>query len=137
MPKPVVLCADDAPSFLLAWTTLLQSQGLSVLTANTGNEALQVFRSHAIDLALLDYHMPDMNGDVVAKEIRASKADIPIALLSSEGCVPEAALETVDAFISKDEPTTRLLEIVQHLLSLRNLFQPLAGLRPDRHRKAA
>src|SRR5215470_509230 len=119
MSKPLILCADDAPSFLLAWKTLLEDNGFRVLTAIDGKEALQIFLAHPVDLVLLDYHMPGMTGAETAEHIRAAKPDIPIALLSAEDWMPESALEAVDAFISKGEATSRLLEIVDHLLSVR------------------
>jgi len=136
MPKPLILCADDADCFLLVWETVLQDSGFRVLIARDGKEALHLFQSHPVDLALLDYHMPQMNGDKAAEQMRACKADIPIALLSAD-IVPPSALDSVDAFVSKGEPVNRLLEIVNHLLDLRALFQPLPGLGSHSHRKAA
>ena len=137
MPNPLILCADDTPGYLLLWKKLLEEKGFRVLTACDGTEALEIFLSYPVDLALLDYHMREMNGDKVAEEMRARKPDVPIALLSADDCVPESALAAVDAFVSKSESATHLLEIVSHLLSLRHLFQPLSGLSPSDRRKTA
>jgi CheY-like chemotaxis protein len=46
---------------------VLEDDGCKVLVATSGAEALQLFASHPVDLVLLDYHMPAMNGDVVAE----------------------------------------------------------------------
>ncbi len=62
--KPLILCADDSPGVLEGWKALLKREGYEVLTATNGKEALQVFVSHPVDLVLLDYHMPEMNGDL-------------------------------------------------------------------------
>ncbi len=111
---------------------LLEEDGYRVLTATSGKDALQVFASNAVDLVLFDQHMPQMNnGDVTAIHMRACKPDVPIALLSCDEQPPPGALETIDAFISRAEPITSLLEKVDYLLSLRVLFQPLEGLWAD------
>jgi CheY-like chemotaxis protein len=68
--------------------------------------------------------MPKMNGDIIADRMKASQPDIPIAILFADDGVPESALESVDAFISKSESPANLLEIVEHLLDLRFLFAP-------------
>ena len=126
--KPLILCVDDISSVPEGRQMLLEEDGYRVLTATSGKDALQVFASNPVDLVLFDQHMPQMNnGDVTAIHMRACKPDVPIALLSGDESLPPSALEAVDAFISKSEPTTSLLENVDYLLSLRFLFQPLAS----------
>jgi CheY-like chemotaxis protein len=123
--KPLILCADDSLNILEAWKLFLEQNGYEVLTATDGKEALQAFVSHPVDLVLLDYHMPQMNGDVAAAHMKACKTDVPIALLSADDLRPLSNLKAVDALVSKSESMTRVLGIVDHLLSLRFLFQPL------------
>lgn len=126
--KPLILCVDDTSSVLKGRQMLLEEDGYRVLTATSGKDALQVFASNPVDLVLLNHHMPQMNnGDVIAIHMRACKPDVPIALLSGVERPPPGALETIDAFISRAEPITSLLEKVDYLLSLRFLFQPFDG----------
>ena len=125
--KPVILCADDTSTMLQGRKMLLEKNGYRVLTAANGKEAVQAFVSHTVDLVLLDYRVPQIDGGVAAIHMRACKPDVPIALLSGDESLPPSALEAVDAFISKSEPVTSLLEKVDYLLSLRFLFQPLAS----------
>jgi CheY-like chemotaxis protein len=115
----------------------LEEPGYKVLVATSGAEALQLFAAHPVDLVLLDYHMPGMNGDVVAEHMKAGRTDVPIALLSADDEPPERALRWVDAFVSKSESPANLLQIVEHLLDLRLLFAPLNGLTGWRRRRAA
>jgi CheY-like chemotaxis protein len=110
---------------------LLEENGYRVLTATNGREAVQAFRSHSVDLVLLDYHMPEMNGDIAAAHMKDSKPDVPVALLSSDECLPARDLEVVDCFIPKSEPIVSLLEQVDYLLSLRFLFRPFDALKPQ------
>jgi CheY-like chemotaxis protein len=125
--KPVILCADDASTMLQGRKMLLEENGYQLLTAANGKELVQAFVSNTVDLVLLDYHMPQIDGGVAAMHMKACKPDVPIALLSGDEWLPPSALEAVDAVISKSEPITSLLEKLDYLLSLRFLFQPLEG----------
>ena len=110
---------------------LLEQRGYEVLVATSGEEALQLVASHLTDLVLVDYHMPNMNGDVLARHIKDTQPDIPVAMLSAEEDLAESALESVDVFISKSESPVSLLEIVEHLLDLRFLFTPFDDSKSD------
>ncbi len=130
--KPVILCVDDTPSVLEGEKMLLEENGYRVLTATNVKEAVQAFTSHSVDLVLLDYHLPEMNGGMAAVRMKHSKPDVPVALLSSDECLPLCDLEAVDCFIPKSEPIVSLLEKVDYLLSLRFLFRPFDALKtPD------
>lgn len=123
--KPLILCADDSTNILEGWKMLLERNGYDVVTAIDGSEAVQAFVLHPVDLVLIDYHMPRMNGDVAAAQMKACKTDVPIALLSGDDVMPLSSPNAVDTFVSKSESITRVLEIVDDLLSRRVLFQPL------------
>jgi two-component system response regulator MprA len=101
--KPLILCADDSTNILEGWKMLLERDGYDVVTAIDGNEAVQAFVSHPVDLVLIDYHMPRMNGDVAAAHMKACKTDVPIALLSADDVIPLSDRTAVDAFVSKSE----------------------------------
>jgi CheY-like chemotaxis protein len=125
--KPLILYADDNVSLLAGWKALLEAKGYEVLTAIDGTEALGAFATNPVDLALLDYHMPHMNGDVAAAHMKTCKADVPVALMSADNLPVLANLKAVDAFVCKSEAIGKVLDIVDELLSRRVLFQPLEG----------
>jgi CheY-like chemotaxis protein len=125
--KPLILYADDNLNIVEAWKTLLTQKGYEVLTATDGREAVEAFVSQPVDLVLLDYHMPRMNGDVAADRMKACKTDVPIALLSADDVMPMRSRDAVDVFVSKSESIPRVLEIVENLLSRRVLFRSLEG----------
>jgi len=133
--KPAILCVDDTLSELegrqVLLQVLLEENGYEVLTATGGKEAVQLFVSNPVDLVLLDYRMPEINGDTATRRMKAHKPDVPIALLLGDEWPPPSALEAADAFISKSEPIISFLEKVDYLLSLRLLFQPLEILGTD------
>jgi two-component system NtrC family sensor kinase len=135
--KPLILCVDDEWNGLEGRKMLLEEAGCKVLVATSGADALQLLASHRVDLVLLDYHLPGMNGGVVAEHMKASQSDVPIALLSADDGLPESALRWVDAFVSKSESPANLLQIVEHFLHLCFLFAPLDGLTSRRGTRAA
>jgi CheY-like chemotaxis protein len=130
--KPLILCADDSTNILEGWKMLLERNGYDVVTAIDGKEAVQAFVSHPVDLVLIDYHMPRMNGDAAAAHMKACKTDVPIALLSADDVMSLSSRNAVDTFVSKSESITRVLEIVHDLLSRRVLFQPLDSWAADK-----
>jgi CheY-like chemotaxis protein len=80
-------------------------------------QALQVFESHHVDLVLLDYAMPGMNGGEVAQGIKQSRPNVPVVLMSGTQ-VPDAALTWVDSFLPKGQGPESLLSTIDRLLLL-------------------
>jgi CheY-like chemotaxis protein len=107
---------------------LLEENGYQVLAATNGKQAVEAFTANSVDLVVLDYHMPEMDGGIVATRMKESKPDVPVMLMSGDECLPKEVLETADCFLSKSEPIAGFLEKVDYLLSLRVLFQPLPAL---------
>jgi len=112
----MVLCIDDEPMVLATRKLVLQAAGYDVVTAPGGREGLELFASNTIDVVVLDYQMPGLTGDEVAAEMKRLNPDIPIVMLSAFVSLPHAALETVDAFVTKGEHPTVLLDKLQELL---------------------
>ena len=65
-----VLCIDDEASLLHLQRRYLESHGYTVLTAATGQEGLEILSAAPVDVVVLDYLMPAMDGFAVALEIR-------------------------------------------------------------------
>jgi CheY-like chemotaxis protein len=117
MMNPMVLCIDDEPTVLATRKMVLQAAGFSVLTAPGGREGLAIFNSVPIDAVVLDYYMPELKGDQVASEMKRLKPDVPIVMLSAYVVLPEGALDSVDAFITKGEHPTILLRKLRALMN--------------------
>jgi CheY-like chemotaxis protein len=66
-----VLVVDDHPVNLEFAAEALRRLGHSVATAANGTEALRLLQARAFDIALVDAHMPDMDGFEVARRLRA------------------------------------------------------------------
>ena len=64
---------------------------------------------------IVDYRMPGMNGHEVATEIKRLRPQVPIVMVSSDEEIPEGVFQVVDAFISKDEASRRLLPVIHQI----------------------
>ena len=111
-----VLCVDDERIGLRVRKIMLESRGFHVLTASDGRQGLEVFDANKVDLVVLDYFMPDMNGGEVAAELRRRRPDLPIIFLSAYFSLPPEALELANAFITKGDPPDALLEKIEQLV---------------------
>ena len=96
---------------------VLEDFGYKILTCSSAREGLEVFASNAIDAVILDYQMPEMNGELVAAEMKRTNPRIPILMLSGWVSPPESALQLVDEFVAKGDPVEFLLLAVQQVLS--------------------
>jgi CheY-like chemotaxis protein len=114
-PK-TVLCVDDEKIGLRVRKLLLESHGFVVLTASDGQQGLALFDQHQVDLVVLDYYMPGLNGEQVAAELRRRAADVPIIFLSAYFSLPPQALELASAFITKGDPPEVLIEKIEQLI---------------------
>jgi CheY-like chemotaxis protein len=115
--QKTLLCVDDNQSSLKICKIILENSGYKVLTASSGREGLEVFASNAIDAVILDYQMAEMNGELVAGEMKRTNPEIPILMLSGWVSLPESALRLVDEFVSKGDRVEFMLLTVQQVLS--------------------
>jgi OmpR family response regulator RpaB len=81
----LVLVADDEPPIRLLCQVNLAVAGMDVIQAADGEEAIELGRSAAPDLILLDLMMPRVDGWTVAEELGADEQtrDIPIVFLTA------------------------------------------------------
>jgi len=107
--KKLVLCIDDDKKALHARKLVLETVGYKVRTASSGRIGLRLLGRHPVQLVILDYRMPEMNGDAVAREIRRTHPHVPILMLSGQIDVPKRASSIVDAFVAKGQPPAVLL----------------------------
>jgi CheY-like chemotaxis protein len=114
-PK-TVLCVDDEKIGLRVRKIMLESHGFKVLTADSGMQGLAVFDDNQVDLVVLDYYMPGLNGGQVAAEMRRRRPQVPIIFLSAYFSLPPADLELANAFITKGDPPDVLIEKIEQLV---------------------
>ncbi len=108
-----VLCVDDQQSNLQIRRIFLETFGYIVVAVTSGREALQVLPAHSFDAVVLDYVMPDMDGEATALAIKQREPSLPIVLLS--GCItelPERLTRIVEAIVLKGSQPSELLQVL-------------------------
>jgi len=83
MPK--ILVVDDRQENLFAMQDLLKDEGVSVLTASSGNEALSLMLRHRFALIIMDVMMPDMDGFETVELMNTNEMirDTPVIFLTA------------------------------------------------------
>jgi two-component system sensor histidine kinase/response regulator len=118
-----VLIVDDVIANILLLKVLLTNEKFDILTASSGNEAIEVTQKEKPDLILLDVMMPDKSGFEVTKILRNDEAtkDIPIIFLTaldSPSDIVEGFHVGGNDFVSKPFSKDELLVRVKHQISL-------------------
>jgi CheY-like chemotaxis protein len=94
---------------------LLESVGYKVLLAQSGAEGLRILQSEQVHTVILDFKMPEMNGDEVARRIRITHPEMPIIMLSAFIDLSKEQLKDVDAYITKGESPDVLLRTIERV----------------------
>jgi two-component system, OmpR family, aerobic respiration control sensor histidine kinase ArcB len=118
-----ILLVEDVPLNAEIATNLLEQRGHEVIWAETGEDALSFVETEDdLDLILLDMQLPDINGDVVAKHIRADSYfdKLPIVVLTANVRSAEQELEgiAVQGALAKPINTVKLDNMLADLFGI-------------------
>ena len=113
-----ILFVDDDQSALSGWCLYLQSKGYRVVAASGGEQGMQIFAVQPIDLVVLDYSMPEINGSAVSEVMKRIKPKVPIVLFTGSVGVPDTIRKTVDHQILKGGEPAELLEKIDSFLGI-------------------
>ena len=112
----LILSVDDEPGILLTRQSILENAGYAVLSASDGDQALSFFGAQPVDLVLLDFVMPGMDGGVVCREMKKRRPEVPVVMISCSQ-VEQDTLDCVDSFLRKGEGPALLLREIERLLA--------------------
>jgi two-component system, OmpR family, response regulator MprA len=119
--SPRVLVVEDDEDIAQALQRLLRMEGYDVRIADDGPAALELARSFAPDLLILDLGLPRLDGVDVARKVREGD-DVPILMLTARDAV-EARVEGLDAgaddYLVKPFERQELLARIRALLRRR------------------
>ncbi|WP_151639473.1 hybrid sensor histidine kinase/response regulator [Noviherbaspirillum aerium] len=148
-----ILVVDDVAQNLVAMQALLARDGIRVMTASSGPEALEILLAHEVALALVDVQMPLMDGFELAELIRGSARTraVPLIFLTAAaseakttfrgyeaGAVdflykpvdPAALKSKVNVFVelhAKEKQLSRQLEELRQALHMNEMFAAVLG----------
>ena len=137
-PAPSILLVDDNNNGLTARKLILVEQGYSVETAQSGEEAWEIFQKNHFDVVVTDYKMTGMDGIELIRLIRASESPARIIMLSGyatrAGMTPEGT--GADELLAKsNKEVPELLRAVKKL-SVRPRGRGASSARAARASKA-
>ncbi|MGM0601949.1 MAG: response regulator [Bacillota bacterium] len=77
-----ILAVDDEKDILFTLEAVADAAGFNITTTSLGRKALEYIQKEKFDLLMVDYHMPDINGLKLVKEIRKINNTISILVLT-------------------------------------------------------
>ena len=111
--KPArLLLVDDDPGLLKLLGMRLVSEGYSVVTAESGPEALRVLGREKVDLVISDLRMDEMDGLQLFSEIQKGHPGMPVIILTAHGSIPDAVAATQQGVFSFLTSSSRLASAV-------------------------
>ena len=124
-----ILICDDQPDIVNALKIYLTPEGYNLLTASTGQEALDTVRREDIHLILLDIMMPGMDGITATAKIREF-SNVPIILLSAKS---ETEDKVLGLNVGADDYITKPFVPVEVLARVRSQLRryALLGSKPE------
>lgn len=115
---PNILVADDDPAMCQLIESVLLLEGYQVMSAQNGEQALELLASQPFDLVLLDVMMPKLNGLQTARRI-CQRFSTPIVMISAFGD-ESAKIEGYDAgadhYLAKPFSIVKLLTLIKSTL---------------------
>ena len=118
-----VLVVDDDPEIVELMVDVFERDGrFEVRTANSGYDAGVLTQEFRPDLMILDYMLPDVNGNVVCKTIRQNSAFNHMRIIIVSGVINQEEIEQLmtvgaDAFLKKpfsiDELVNQMVELLK------------------------
>lgn len=120
--KPRIILADDFTPFLERLRSLLSIKFDIVAEANCGTSALEAIRRSQPDVAVLDLHMPDLNGIQITQELAADsqRPAVVICSLETDADVIAAARKAgAMAYVIKSRFETELIPVLNSIVQNR------------------
>lgn len=121
--QPTVLITDDEIHMRLLVDRCLKRIGVKTVLASRGDEAVEKLKQGGIDLVILDYEMPVMNGVTALREIRELDGgrQVKAVMITARGNFDlraETAALDVDAYFAKPFSPVELARRVSELLHM-------------------
>lgn len=114
--RKLILSVDDDLPLLYTRFKLLSAAGYGVLSAGDAAQALQIFADHPVDLVLMDYALPEMDGGMLAEAMKTHRPGTPIIMVSGVE-VPEKVLALVNDFVMKGAGPEVLISSIEQVLT--------------------
>ena len=129
-----ILIVDDEYGVRSGIRQILEMDGYQVVDAETGQEALALLDAAPVDVALLDYRLPDIDGLTLLEAIKARGLDLSTCMITAYANIDTAIAATrqgIDFFLPKPFSPEDLLGVVETLVSHKQLRVEAERLRRE------
>ncbi|MFW2367205.1 MAG: response regulator [Desulforhopalus sp.] len=82
-----VMLVDDEEEFIDLMSQRLEARGLKVVTVVSGEEAVAMTKDRNLDVAVVDFAMPGIDGIETLKQIKQQRSDIEVIMLTGQGTI--------------------------------------------------
>lgn len=116
---PKIMIVDDDESFRRTLQQILEDEGLDVIWAKDGFQAIQRASQNQIDLILMDMFMPGMDGVEAFSKIKEILPDCTVVMMTGyalEDFIQNALLEGAKACLTKPISIQQILKIVDEVM---------------------
>jgi two-component system, OmpR family, phosphate regulon sensor histidine kinase PhoR len=117
-----VLVVDDEKVIRDGCSRVLSLEGLRVVTASDGEEALNMLRSESVNAVLCGLKMPGMSALELLEEVHGRYSDLPLIIITGEGtvanaveCIRKGAYDFITKPSRVDHLSTVVKRAVAHL----------------------
>lgn len=115
---PTILCIDDDPRILELQQGILETNGYTVLTAPDGPTGITLASKYPVDVVVLDFKMPGMDGGQVAEVLFKEQPDLPVVICTGFfDAVPEWLRWFAAACLQKGDGPVVLLSAIKDLIA--------------------
>ena len=120
-----ILWADDEIDSLKAHLIFLENKGHNITAVNSGNEAIEEFKTNSFDLVFLDENMPGISGLKALEEIKIWSPNTPVVMItkSEEEMIMEEAIgKQISDYLIKPVNPNQILMVIKKLLDGKRLI---------------
>ncbi len=110
-----ILIVDDDQNILRLYKEELEEDGYAVVTASSGQEAIEQFERENPDLVTLDILLPDIDGIKLLRQMKERKPRIPIIMSTAYDYRDDFAVWASEAYIVKSSDLSELKETIKKL----------------------
>jgi DNA-binding response OmpR family regulator len=115
-----ILVVDDEKNILKLYKDELEDEGYNVVTANSGKEALEVFRVEEPDIVTLDIMIPDINGLQLLQQLKQEKPRTPVIMLTAYDYRDDFLVWASDAYVVKSSDMVTLKATIKQIIEKNN-----------------
>lgn len=120
----IVLIIDDEKKICSLLSRIIELEGFKTLQANTGKEGIKLLKTNDVNLIISDVKLPDVNGVILVKEIKAIKPFVEVINLTAYGTISDGVLAIKNGafdYLVKGDDNDKIIPLLYKAMEKSNL----------------